>query len=89
MHTIRYCLLSSHLIHSAFQCLESFRQLLAIHAQLLTKGTIILISRTPLRLQLCNPGQQLRLSLLCLLSECKNLLLEDHQTLSSFHISTS
>ena len=49
VHAIYHPLLHSRLIHLAFQCSESFRQLLAINAELCwSKSKVVLICRPPL-----------------------------------------
>ena len=89
VHTVCHLLLHNRLLHLAFQCLEGFRQLLAIYAMLLLKSAIVLVCKAPLSFQLSNLGQQFRLSLLRLLPECKDHALESHQTIPSLSVSTS
>ena len=86
VHTVCSLLLLSRLIHSTFQCPESFHQLLAINAKLLSESTIVLLYRALLYFQLSNLGQQLRLSPLHLSPKCKDFLLECHQALPSFSV---
>ena len=76
VHTVHHLLLHSSLIHLAFQCPQGFRQPLTINAKLLLESTVVLICRTPLSFQVCNPGQQFHLVLLLLLSKCEDLMLE-------------